>query len=292
MKPLYVFLFVLVCMPMRAQQLMSPDLQLKPLPFTMFWNAKSLFNPAANGIEHKYYAALMGGQQWLGTKSSPKNIGVVMAMKCDVLHGAVGMNYVYTDFLEIHKLHSFDANYSYHFKLGNERVLSAGISGGLTLDKYEFSMEPPIEDQKGTEKYYNINLGLYYQSNHLRLGLSSDHYEYTDIFSAEKEIYGIIYLYSSYRFVIGENLDISPEILLSSFKLYNRSTNLTSGLLLTYKEKFWTGFTYRTDNTYGGMAGFNIAGTVKIGYSCEIRTKVDGFKNYGNHELVMALMIK
>jgi hypothetical protein len=40
------------------------------------------------------------------------------------------------------------------------------------------------------------------------------------------------------------------------------------------------------------MAGVDIAGMVRLGYSFEITTKVPGVENYGNHELLVALMIK
>jgi type IX secretion system PorP/SprF family membrane protein len=258
----------------------------------MFWNSKSLINPAASGVENKFYAALMGGEQWMGIKTNPRNIGVIMAMKSDFLHGAVGMNYVYTSFPEVNKLHFLDANYSYHINLGNERILSAGISGGLTLLKYDYSMDWPLVDDKGTVKYYDFQLGLFYKSNHLQLGLSSNYFEYTDIYSAGKDMSSNVYIYSSYRFEMSELLEINPELLISRHKLYDESIILSSGLLLTFKEIFWTGFTYRTDNTYGGMAGFDIAGIVRIGYSYEIRTKVLEIENYGNHELLVALMLR
>jgi len=155
---------------------------------------------------------------------------------------------------------------------------------------YAFS-DWPLVDDKGTITYYDFKLGLYYKSNHLQLGLSSNHFEYTDIYSAGKEISSNIYIYSSYRFDIGEILDINPQLLISKHNLYTETIILSSGLILTFKERFWTGFTYRTNNTYGGMAGFDIAGIVRIGYSYEIRTKVLGIGNYGNHELLLALML-
>ncbi|HEX2394857.1 MAG TPA: PorP/SprF family type IX secretion system membrane protein [Bacteroidales bacterium] len=293
MKSITIFLLILICISTRAQELIFPDLEIKPLPFSMFWNSKSLFNPAASGVDNRYYAAVAGGEQWIGTNYEPRDIGVILAMKSDFLHGAIGMNYVHTAFPEVFKIHNLNAIYSYHINLGNEKILSAGISGGISLVTSDYTMyDPPFYNEKSTNSNYNLQLGMLYRSDHLQLGLSSHHFEYTDIYSAGKEISSNIYIYSSYRFDIGEILDINPQLLITRHKSYTEIINLSSGLLFAFKERFWTGFTYRTDNTYGGLAGFDIAGIVRIGYSYEIRTKVSGIENYGNHELLVALMLR
>jgi type IX secretion system PorP/SprF family membrane protein len=258
--------------------------------YTMFWNSKSLFNPAASGVEHNYHVALMGREQWAGIKDGPRNGGVFYEMKSEVLHGGVGINYMYTTFFKIHQTHELNANYSYHHSLGNNRILSAGISGGITLMKYDFSMGDPLIIDKGNKTYYDFQFGLFYQSNHLQLGLSSNHFEHIEL-NSEKRIFSQICLYSSYRFDIGKILAFRPEILMIWPEFITDNLTLSSGFIFTLKERFWTGFTYRTDDTYGGMAGVDIAGKVRLGYLFETTTGVPGSKTYGNHELLVALMI-
>jgi type IX secretion system PorP/SprF family membrane protein len=259
--------------------------------FIMFWNSKSLFNPAASGIDDKYYLGLTVNEYWMGMKNAPVNIGAFFEAKSEALHGALGINYVNTKTSQFFSNHAFNANYSYHRKLGNNRILSAGIAGGLALYKSDNSTTDPLTNDNGVNTFYNFHLGLFYQSNHLGLGVSSNHYEYVNM-DLKNAILSQISIFSSYRFDLGEILDISPEVLMTCPLDNKYDINISAGLLFTIKDIFRTGFVYGIDDIYGVTAGVDIAGKVRLSYAVEMRKSMQGGVNYGNHELLVALKIR
>ena len=98
------------------------------------------------------------------------------------------------------------------------------------------------------------------------------------------------WIMGSYRFGIGEILDISPKVLIDATELkYN---SLSSALIVAYKKKFWTGASYNTNNYYGFMAGFDIMNMIRIGCSFERSSSVLQKYSNGNWEFVLALLIK
>jgi type IX secretion system PorP/SprF family membrane protein len=264
-----------------AQMISNPARVLPPV-FTGFWNTKSLFNPAATGVENTYQAAITGRRQWAGYKDSPFNLGLTLGMKSDVLHGGIGVDYSFTKIGQTLYDHEFKVNYSYHVKLTNDQILSAGISGGMALMKYNFTFADPIIEDKGHTSYYDFQFGLFYRSNHLQLGLSSNHFRYNEN-ETEKSTLNHIYLYSSYGFDITDKIELRPELLVLWPEFKTDDLTLSSGLIATFKKTFRAGFTYRSNNSYGFTAGVNIAGKLQLGYLFEYTTNRPG-EVIGNHE--------
>lgn len=264
---------------------------LKLLPFSMSWDAKSMFNPAASGVENKYYVALMGKEQWVGINNGPRDWSVLCEMKSELLHGGVGINYIYTTIFNTQQNHYFNAKYSYHIKLDHDKILSAGISGGLTLWNYDFSKEPPYVGFKGQKKFYDFQFGLFYHSNHLSIGINSIHFEHLKLEPSDKSISSKLYLFSSYRFDLGELFDITPLLMIWP-ENKTQKTIFSSAIICAIKNRYRVGFIYYNDDTYGATTSVDIAGLVKLGYLFEINTKVSGIEYHGNHEVLVALMIK
>jgi type IX secretion system PorP/SprF family membrane protein len=115
---------------------------------SMFWNSYSLINPAASGVQYKYYGALAGRAKWLGYKDTPRTGSALFDVKLNPMHGGAGINYTYEKY-GLTKFHKFNTNYSYHLNLPNEQTLSLGLSGGITVEKTDISefVLPPDLDQ-------------------------------------------------------------------------------------------------------------------------------------------------
>jgi Bacteroidetes-specific putative membrane protein len=263
---------------------------------TMFWDSKSLFNPAVSGVNNKIYAALTGRAQWLGIEGAPLYGNAILDMKADVLHGGVGLNCNFERSGLFFKTKSANVNYSYQIDLKNHRILSLGVSGGLGIVKVNspsfYPPDPTIIVASKTSLFLNYKFGISYLTDHCELGLSltqtKSNGNITPYFFSK-------YLgFCSYRFDIGEDIDIKPNFLIRTNELNVKNIALSSGLLMIYKERFWTGISYSLHQSYGAMIGYDILGMLKVGYSLDFTSPFDrNFRyRYANHEIIVAFTLK
>jgi type IX secretion system PorP/SprF family membrane protein len=258
----------------------------------MFWNAKSWFNPASMGLNHKYYTALIGKKQWLGKNDAPIRIIGVTDMKINALHSGIGINYMF-DKSESFKFHYVDVGYCYHINFKSERILSIGISGGVGLEKIDFIT---IDDEILSESndkftFYNFKFGLFYISNHLELGLSSTHQKMPEEFLSDSKFLSNYWVYSSYQFDLDRNIDLKPNIILRAYEFNTKNIILSSGFVIIFNEKIWTGITYTTENNFGAMFGLDIKKMIRIGYAFSTSSPKYNEHSNGNHELVLAFKL-
>jgi len=259
----------------------------------MFWNVSSLYNPAASGLHYWFYAALTGRQQWAGRKDGPKSGSAVFDMKLNVLHGGGGINFTLEKTGGVQR-YDFNANYSYHVNLQNDRILGLGLSGGIGQCKISDLQYDPIMTPNDNLKFYKFKIGLFYATRHLDIGLNSDHIIADKATNTDTELISRYLLLGAYRFDVGEILAIKPNILIKLYPKNGVDFKLSSGLLFIFKEKFWSGVSYAMDDKLGVLFGFDIINKLRIGYSFDIITAPinQGVNNYGNHEIIAALKIK
>lgn len=262
---------------------------------TFFWNKMSLFNPAASGVNYRYQGALIGREQWVGLNGSPYCVIAAYDMKLNPLHGGAGVNFLF-DEIGASKSYGAKANYSYHIKFPGNKTLSMGASGGMIFERIDLSQlddDPlfdPIEDKLNI---YDFNFGLLFKSEHLDLGLSSSHQKVTEEWKSDTRCMSNYFAFGSYRFSVINHFDIQPTLLFRIHDLNFDMAELNSGLMITLFEKFWTGFTYSTDDFFSAMIGYDIANKFRVGYSFDYLTTFNAAINYyGNHEVILGVLIK
>jgi hypothetical protein len=62
-------------------------------------------------------------------------------------------------------------------------------------------------------------------------------------------------------------------------------------LKLAYKDRFWVGGSYRKDDAFAGMAGFNVGSFMNIGYSYDLTTSGLNTVSNGSHEIVLGIFL-
>jgi type IX secretion system PorP/SprF family membrane protein len=218
----------------------------------------------------------------------------IFDVKLNTLHGGTGINFGY-DQAGPGRTFTVNANYSYHINLQNDRVLSLGVSGGLSLANIDFSQIDMDDDQVIVSdvnyKLYHFKFGLFYASNHLDFGLSSTHVKVPEMLNADSRIINNYWMFCSYQFDIGENFGIKPNLLMRT-PSNKMDVTLSSGLLMIYKERFWTGLSYTIDRSVGAVVGYDIKGMIRIGYSFNYSAYPYNKYSYGIHEIIFGLKIR
>lgn len=262
---------------------------------TFFWNKMSLFNPAVSGVNYRYQGTLMGQEQFAGIKGAPFYLFAAYDMKLDPLHGGAGAFVTYEKGEPWERVNA-EINYSFHVKLPGDKTLSMGASGGMVYQNYrpgQMGYPPFLKNAEEKFTTYDLNFGLLFKSEHLDLGLSSSHEKIPEEWLSNTKYTSDYFAFGSYRVYVSDHLVIQPTILL---RVYNQDINMAqvnSGLMVALFEKLWAGFTYSTDDFYNAMIGYDFNKKFRIGYSFDYKATNDaGNINYGNHELILAVLIK
>ncbi len=260
--------------------------------FTMYWNNYSLHNPAATGLFGKHFASISGRDQWVGFPGNPQIISFVYDYKLTKINSGIGINY-FIDQLGFETTNKININYSYQFQLKKGRVLSTGIAVGMlqkTVDYSKFifsSPDPLFPNNKVTDNMLNINLGAMYKTPRFIFGLSITQLNEPESQKLNFKNVKHCFLTCSYDISIGQKLDVKPGIYLKSDLA---ATQLDINLITRYNKKYWVGFTYRISDAIAVMAGIDIKGKYRIGYSYDYTTSAIKNHSSGSHEIVLALM--
>ncbi len=255
--------------------------------FTMKWNTYSLFNPATTALSNKHTATICR------VGEEPKTICAIYNFKWDKLNSGIGLNYV-NDQIGMETNNKYYFNYSYHQQLMKERILSFGISFGIERKSVDYSKFIPIEPSDplhgasvSHDLFYNINLGIALKTSHFLYGLSVTQLnEYKSEILYYKNKRNIIAT-CIYTKNIGKNVTLKPNIFV---KTDLTSTQYDINILMFYKKRLWAGLTYRKDDAIAIMAGVDIKGKFRLGYSYDFTKSKIGDYSKGSNEIVLSFM--
>lgn len=194
------------------------------------------------------------------------------------------------------------ATYAYHLGLTNRINLSVGVMAGFNRINLNTSIitltdpnDPAIKNGENSQWKPDIGAGVWLYSSDYYVGFS-----------------GQRLLPQNYAFGVSESITKSPTVphffLTAGVKLYltDEITFLPSFLIkkidpvpLTYdingkfnfQDRFWIGGSYRRNDSFGLLAGFNLSSFINVGYSYDITTSALNTVSRGTHEIVIGLML-
>ncbi len=88
-----------------------------------------------------------------------------------------------------------------------------------------------------------------------------------------------------YVFDLSDGLKFKPAFLINSLSGAPLNINLSTNFLIS--DVFTAGISYRVENAFSGLAGFQISNSMFLGYSYDYNTNPLGEFNQGSHEIVL-----
>jgi type IX secretion system PorP/SprF family membrane protein len=308
---IYILFFVIIGQISFAQQL--------PLYSQYLYN-KFLINPAVAGSDGYTSLNLTARKQWIGLPGSPQTFSfsvqtrflkhkpfvevkknkTVFRPENDAKVG-LGAS-VFSNQSGLIQRTGFQLAYSYHIWLHNMTQLSLGLS--LTGTYFRINEKAVLlEDQN--DPLLNDNLrrgifipdatfGVYLLNRFYNIGFSAN-----QLFGASAKIgnpayadyklYRHYYLFGSYSFEYGKDIEIRPSllILMSEQQLPTVKPLAEFGLNFTYKQSFWSGLSYRTSGAIIANLGVKYS-NVFIGYAFDFTLQEIQRITYGTHEINIA----
>ncbi|WP_282117832.1 PorP/SprF family type IX secretion system membrane protein [Maribacter aquivivus] len=262
--------------------------------YTQYMYNIGSFNPAYVGtVENPEFSGLYRAQ-WVDIPGAPRTFrfGANLPFKNEKV--GLGINIVNDELGPATQTYA-DISYSYQIMVTDETKLSFGIDAGgsfLNVDFSKGTFENPGENlsQEMLSKFYpTVGAGAFLYSEDWYLGASVPNFltegVYNDEIASVVEDKLQFNFIGGYVFELSDNLKFKPAFLVNTISGSPVNVNLSSNFLIS--DVVTAGVSYRLDNAFSGLAGFQISNTLFAGYSYDYNTNLLGDFNNGSHEIIL-----
>jgi type IX secretion system PorP/SprF family membrane protein len=196
-----------------------------------------------------------------------------------------------------------DISYAYHLGLTSQLNLAVGVAAGFartSLNTSEITLEtaldPAIANGNNAQWKPDLNLGTWLYGPNYYFGLSVQQVLPQNLyFSTTNSIVDASKTVPHYFFTGGIKLYVSEDIaIMPSFLVKEiQPVPLTYdvNVKMSFQDKFWIGGSYRHDDSFGVLAGFNLNSFLNVGYSYDITTSALNTVSNGTHEIVIGILL-
>ena len=265
--------------------------------YTQYMYNLNVINPAYAGSKESLSITALYRSQWVGIADNPETftfsahspigekVGLGISAIKDQL-GPVSESNIYADF-------------SYTIDLGSALQLAFGIKGGVTLHEVGLSalelQDPndPFFSEDVQRTYPNIGAGAFLYGENFYVSLSVPNFiesvHLDETIDGEAIKFGDetshLFTTAGYIFQLGENIKLKPSAMVKI--AFDSPISWDTNLNALFYEKFELGASYRFDDSYSALVGFQINPNLRIGYAydhviSDIKA-IDG----SSHELIL-----
>lgn len=285
---LLIFILVLTAKDMSAQQ--DPQ-------YTQYMYNMNVMNPAYAGSKESLSITALYRTQWSGLDGAPETItfsahspvgervGLGLSAIKDEL-GPISETNVYIDF-------------SYTLPLGENVKLALGLKAGATFhDVGLTSLElqdpgDPFFSEDISNVYPNVGAGAFLYTENFYLGLSVPNFLNSIHLDENGLQYGSetqhFFATAGYVFQISDNFKLKPSVMVKS--AFDAPISLDGNLNALFFDRFEIGASYRLDDSFSGLVGFQVTDFLRIGYAYDhVTSELKGVGS-ASHEVIVTFDI-
>ncbi len=263
---------------------------------TQQWFSRVNFNPASTGNSNNIDIFLLNRQQWAGFENAPKTSVLNAHSYFNSIHSGLGLSVIYDKLGVSHKTVDALLSYAYHFNVGEEALLSLGLSGGVYNSNWDpknntlgEENDPELLTEKSSRTNADFNAGLELNMYGITFGTSVTHITSANVESSltgkpAREYYG----YARYRMAVTRTFDLAPGIM---YRNANRSNFFDFNLTGFLMKKYWAGISFRPGNAFAAMLGLEI-GMFRVGYAYDRSIGQTSSLATNTHEIMLSVRIR
>lgn len=262
--------------------------------YTQYMYNIGSFNPAYVGTVETAELATLYRAQWIDIPGAPRTIrfGANLPFSNETM--GLGINIVNDQLGPLSQTYA-DLSYSYQVKVTDNTKLSFGMDLGgsfLNVDFSKGSFENPGEplNLDRINKFYpTVGGGLFMYGDKWYVGASIPNFltegVYNDEVASVVEDKIQFNFIGGYVFNLSDGLKFKPAFMVNSLSGAPLNINLSTNFLIS--DVVTAGVSYRVENAFSGLAGFQISNSTFIGYSYDYNTNALGEFNQGSHEVIL-----
>jgi len=287
--------------------------------YSQYMINKFLLNPAVAGANGYTFINIAAREQFVGLVNAPRTFSLTAQSRMledsyirkhlmirknpnkasrDTRIGLGGQ--IYTDRNGLVTKTGIQFSYAYHINFNNKFQLSMGLTGAAFQYKLDDSDAylAHVDDQllDGKRKSFwvpDASMGVYITDNKYYAGISM-----SDVFGSSlklgkdifKENFRTLRHYTfmtGYRFRFENGLSFEPSAFLTSTVQATRFDLNAKGY---FRDDYWFGLSYRSDNTLVTMLGMQIE-MFYFGYAFDASFNAIGNYSSGSHEIMMGIRL-
>jgi type IX secretion system PorP/SprF family membrane protein len=283
-----------------------------------------LINPSYAGRDGYTTVTLTTREQWVGLSYAPatyaasfqtrllkdsyisKTTSVRKKLIRPTKGGKVGLGgYIFSDYNGIMRRTGFEFAYAYHISLGQTGGVPNDLGFGLALTAYQFavnfdnqllySVEDPLLQSYDRSVFIpDFNFGVNYTTAKYFVGFSMTNilrgslvFADTTKNRAETEL-GNYFITGGLKIPITNDWTLEPSTFIKSSDMFFSSIQMDLTARMYYKEDYWAGLSYRTNDAIIFMLGLKYQ-RFYIAYAVDFTLTELRKASYGSHELTLAI---
>ena len=281
-----------------------------------------LINPSFAGCDGYTAVNLTVREQWVGMAGAPSTYAVSFqtrilkdsyiskytAVKKKIIKptkgGKVGLGgYVFNDNNGIMKRTGVQFAYAYHISMGRTGGIPNDLSFGLALTAYQFAVntngliynhdDPLLNSYDRSVFIPDFNFGASFTTSKYYLGFSMTNLFRGSLLFADTSItkrteLGNFYLTGGYKFPLSPDWILEPSAFIKASDMFLKSVQMDLTARVYYKEDYWVGMSYRTNDAIIAMIGLKYD-RFYFAYAFDFTLTDIRKQSYGTHELSLAV---
>lgn len=254
-------------------------------------------NPAYAGLKDGLAINLLYRNQWSGLDGAPETFTAAAHTPIGEKVG-LGVSLIRDELGPVIETNAY-ADFSYTLDLGSNLQLALGVKAGATFHEIGLTslelQDPsdPFFSQNVSRTNPNVGTGAFLYSDTFYVGLSvpnllnSVHLDDNGLmFGSEVNHY---FATAGYVFEPTDNLKLKPNVLVKS--AFEAPTSFDLNLNALFAEKFELGVSYRLDDSFSGIVGFQATPEFRIGYAYDAVVSEINAVAPSSHEIILTYNI-
>ncbi|WP_183559848.1 type IX secretion system membrane protein PorP/SprF [Mucilaginibacter sp. SP1R1] len=197
---------------------------------------------------------------------------------------------------------NIDATYAYHLGLSSTLNLAVGVAAGVShnvLNQSQITLADPLDPV-----FYNIDnnqwkpdlgVGLWAYAANYFVGVSVQQILPQNMFitsnnsAYQNKTVPHYFLTGGFKVFLSDDVTLLPSVLFKYIKPV--PTTYDVNMKLSFQDKFWFGGSYRHNDSFAALVGFNLSSFINVGYSYDFTTSALNTVSNGSHEIVIGILL-
>jgi len=261
--------------------------------YTQYMYNMNVVNPAYAGSKETLSLTALYRKQWTGLDGAPETITFSGHSPVTDKVG-LGLSAIKDELGPI-KETNVHVDFSYTLQVSETLKLALGLKAGATFHDVgltDLELQDPNDPffaENINNTYPNIGAGAFFYGDNFYIGLSvpnmlkSVHLDANGTkFGSEENHY---FATAGYVFQVSDNVKLKPSAMVKS--AFTAPLSFDANLNALFYEKFEIGASYRLEDSFSGLVGFQATPYLRIGYAYDhIVSELDAVAN-ASHEVIL-----
>lgn len=261
--------------------------------YTQYMYNMNVVNPAYAGSKESLSITGLYRKQWSGLDGAPETFTLSLHSPVGEKVG-LGISAIKDELGPVKETNVY-ADFSYTLDLGTRVKLALGVKAGATFHEVDLTglslQDPgdPFFSQNIDNTYPNVGAGAFLYADKFYVGLSvpnmikSVHLDENGLKYGSEELH--YFATAGYIFDINDNFKLKPSVMVKSS--FDAPVSFDANLNALFLDRFEIGGSYRLDDSFSGMVGFQVTPMLRIGYAYDNVTSELKALGSASHEVIL-----